>query len=283
MTNTIMACIDGAQHATTVADCGAWLANRLDAPLTLLHVLDHHHGLHSGDFSGAIGLGAQEALITEMAKLDEQRSKLAMEQGALMLEAQVKRLAEQGFDGAQSRQRHGEVVQSLKELEAQTRIWVLGKKGGKDKGEHLLGAHVEAMVRALHQPVLLVAEQFTAPDAVLIAFDGSATGRKMVEVIAQSPIFAGLPCHLVMVAEDNEPNRSQLAWASAQLQATGHQCQGQILQGEVDKALCAYQQQHGIGLLVMGAYGHSRIRQFLLGSTTTTMLQSCQVPVLILR
>ncbi|WP_370870719.1 universal stress protein [Polaromonas sp.] len=35
--------------------------------------------------------------------------------------------------------------------------------------------------------------------------------------------------------------------------------------------------------LVMGAYGHSRIRQLIVGSTTTTLLRLSKVPVLILR
>jgi nucleotide-binding universal stress UspA family protein len=33
----------------------------------------------------------------------------------------------------------------------------------------------------------------------------------------------------------------------------------------------------------MGAYGHSRIRQFLVGSTTTTMLKTAKKPLVILR
>ncbi|MCT7085102.1 universal stress protein, partial [Salmonella enterica] len=44
-----------------------------------------------------------------------------------------------------------------------------------------------------------------------------------------------------------------------------------------------YQTEHGIDLLVMGAYGHSRIRQFLVGSTTRTMLRTATMPVLLLR
>ena len=36
-------------------------------------------------------------------------------------------------------------------------------------------------------------------------------------------------------------------------------------------------------MLVMGAYGHSRLRQFLLGSTTSALLASSQSPLLILR
>lgn len=38
-----------------------------------------------------------------------------------------------------------------------------------------------------------------------------------------------------------------------------------------------------VDLLVMGAYGHSRIRNLIVGSTTTAMLRSCQIPVLLLR
>lgn len=36
-------------------------------------------------------------------------------------------------------------------------------------------------------------------------------------------------------------------------------------------------------LLVMGAFGHSRLRQLLVGSTTTSLLRLSDVPVLILR
>ncbi len=36
-------------------------------------------------------------------------------------------------------------------------------------------------------------------------------------------------------------------------------------------------------LEVMRAYGHSRIRQLIVGSTTTTLLRPREVPVLILR
>ena len=36
-------------------------------------------------------------------------------------------------------------------------------------------------------------------------------------------------------------------------------------------------------LLIMGAFGHSRLRQLMLGSTTSTLLRVSDVPVLILR
>lgn len=40
---------------------------------------------------------------------------------------------------------------------------------------------------------------------------------------------------------------------------------------------------HGSDLLVMGAYGHHRLRELLLGSTTRTVLRSMTLPVLLAR
>ena len=39
----------------------------------------------------------------------------------------------------------------------------------------------------------------------------------------------------------------------------------------------------GFDLLFMGAYGHSRIRGLIVGSTTTEMVRSCLVPVVLFR
>jgi nucleotide-binding universal stress UspA family protein len=36
-------------------------------------------------------------------------------------------------------------------------------------------------------------------------------------------------------------------------------------------------------MVVMGAYGHSRIRSLIIGSTTTEMVRSCKVPVVLVR
>jgi nucleotide-binding universal stress UspA family protein len=44
-----------------------------------------------------------------------------------------------------------------------------------------------------------------------------------------------------------------------------------------------YQQENDIDMLVMGAYGHSRMRSLVIGSTTTEMVRSCRLPVLLFR
>ncbi len=56
-----------------------------------------------------------------------------------------------------------------------------------------------------------------------------------------------------------------------------------VLHGEPEQAIAAYAAAAGIDLLVMGAYGHSRVRALLVGSTTTALLRACRIPVLVFR
>jgi nucleotide-binding universal stress UspA family protein len=86
-----------------------------------------------------------------------------------------------------------------------------------------------------------------------------------------------------MVGADTEVAREQLREATDVLSAAGFEATGTIIAGDADTALAEYQQQHNIDLLVMGAYGHSRIRHLILGSTTTAMIKRTTVSLLVLR
>lgn len=284
MTDQVMAAIDGSQFSTAVCDYAAWASLALAAPLTFLHVVDNHPQTAEADLSGNIGLGSREHLLEELASLDEKRAKLAQEQGRLMLEAAKSRAIEDGVAEPGTRQRNGELVETLTELEDDIRLLIIGKRGeAAHKASEHLGSNLERVVRSLHRPILVVPEAFETPSQVMIAFDGSKTTRKGVEMVAKSPLFQGISCHVVMVGAEVADMRSQLDWALATLGEAGFVAHGEIRAGEVEESLRGYQQEHGIDLLVMGAYGHSRIRHLLVGSTTTSMLRKTNIPVLLLR
>ncbi|MCP9339993.1 universal stress protein [Stutzerimonas xanthomarina] len=282
--NQVLACIDGSPQAAAVCDCAAWASLKLDAPLTLLHVLDHQQYPAAGNLSGIIGLGSREYLLEELAALDAKRSKLALEEGRMMLDAAKQRVLNAGVLQPEARQRHGDLVESLHELERDTRLLVIGKQG-EDSGSdrQLIGSQLESVIRTLHRPILVTLANFSVPTSVMLAFDGSDTSRKGVEMIASSPLFQGIPIHLVMISEDTGDSRALLESARDALTAAGFEVRIAIRAGEVEPMLHAYQAEHGIGLLVMGAYGHSRIRQFLVGSTTSRMIRTTTTPLLLLR
>lgn len=279
----VMACIDGSTQAAAVCDCAVWASQRLGSPLSLLHVLDQQRYPLSGDFSGIIGLGSREFLLEELASLDKKRNKLALEEGRMMLDA-ARQLAVKAGVEPTLRHRHGDLVESLRELEGDIRLLVIGKQG-EDSGSEvqLIGSQLESVIRTMHRPILVTPTDFRAPASAMLAFDASATSRKGVEMLVASPLLKGMPIHLVTVSSDTHEARAALDAARDKLAAAGFEVHVAILEGEVEARLRDYQAEHAIELLVMGAYGHSRIRQFFVGSTTTNMLRSATTPLLLLR
>jgi len=280
-TSNVVAAIDGTQVSTAVCDLAAWAALAMQAPLEILHVLDKSQYPTAPDYSGNIGLGSRSALLDELSSLDVKRGKLALEQGRVVMEEARERAIRDGVAKPVLNQRHGSLVDTLSEIEERIRLLVMGKHD-ENLGDHT-GSMLESVVRTMHRPILIAGESFTPPERVMLAFDGSDTTRKGVEMVAQSPLFKGLPCHLVMVGEDNTHNHIQLDWAVDVMREAGFDAPTSLVNGEVEKVLCDYRASHEIDMLIMGAYGHSTIRRFLVGSTTTNVIRGASVPVLLLR
>ncbi|WFF40443.1 universal stress protein [Salinicola endophyticus] len=280
----VLGCIDDSSHAPAVCAAAAWAAARIGAPLELLHVLSRGQGGAERDTSGHIGLGSREHLREQLTRLDEERAKLAQQHGRELLAAAKAQAEASSSLTVATALRHGDLLEALSEREAQTRLVVLGKRGESvAEAQDHLGSNLERVVRALHTPILVTPPEFQAPQRLLLAFDGGQTTRKGVEMIAESPLLNGLVCHVVMVGAGTDDQRAQLDWALARLREGQVEAEGEILAGDVDDVLGHYAEREHIDLMIMGAYGHSRIRQLLVGSTTTAMLRHSRSATLILR
>lgn len=286
MTTHTLACIDGSSLTKSVCEYAAWSAQRLGTELVLLNVLDDVRTPSDMDFSGNIGVDTRQNLLLELAEIEEKRAKLARRQGLMVLDAAERHL-QQAFPtmtGVVTRQRHGDLVDTLLEVEEETRLLLLGKQGrhGQGVGQHI-GHQVERVIRAVSRPVWVIAGKFKAPESVMIAYDGSATARKAVEMVAQSPLFAGLPIHIVMVAAENHDNLNDLNWAKERLQESGFNVTAVLEPGDVEHTLIDYAEDNSMDVMVMGAYGHSRIREFFVGSHTNRLLMTSKIPLMLLR
>ncbi len=285
-TNKVLACIDGASLTESVCDYSAWVAQKLAVPLKFLHTINHHHETSiTSDLSGNIGLGSQAHLQEEITLLEQQQSKLKLKQGKLMLEAAKKQVQKFGITEPVCSQRHGDLIESLIALEDDIRILVLGLRGQvHDKQPHQIGAKLEAIIRSLHRPILIINDSFKTPKRFMIAYDGSKVANKAIEMVATSPLFENLSCHLVCVNNNKDTASKLLEQAAKTLQSVNNiDLTTTQLTGRVEQELCAYQQQHDIDLTVMGAFSHTRIHDMLLGSFTHKMLINTNKPLLLLR
>ena len=118
---------------------------------------------------------------------------------------------------------------------------------------------------------------------LLVAFDGGTSALKAVDHIARSELFAGLDIHLLTVGNESTAAKRGIEGAAALLKGAGYEVTSEIVAGEPDKVIADRAEAHDFDLLIMGAYGHSRIRNLFIGSTTTEMIRSCKVPVLLFR
>ncbi len=102
--------------------------------------------------------------------------------------------------------------------------------------------------------------------------------------MAHSELFRDLDVHIVTVVSNSEDDAlKHLREAEKTMRAGGFSPICQMLHGETEEAISSYVATNDIGMLVMGAYGHSRIRYLIIGSTTTEMIRTCKVPVLLFR
>lgn len=283
--STILACIDGSTYSEAVADYSAWIAAQVDAPLKLLHTIEQRDPPAVHDLSGQIGLGSREELLEELTTMESRRSRILLEQGKLMLERARQRVEEAGITDVATVQRHGTLQESLIDLEEETRAVVVGVRGEKHAQQpHRTGAHLEGVVRTIDRPVLVVNGPWRGtPERMMLAWDGSESARKALELVCRREFFRSMTCHLVHVDSGDQADENLLEDAAGRLRAAGIEPITALRRGPVETSLLDYQAEHRIDLTVMGAFGHSRLRELLFGSLTNRMLVNSGTPVLLLR
>jgi nucleotide-binding universal stress UspA family protein len=279
--STILTCTDGSLYTPSIYQHASWAASRLGASIHVLHVIERDEAHEPHDLTGSIGFDANAELLEELAKHDESHARVARLRGKAILQDASKQLAEYEV---KTTQRHGSVVETLDEFETGAELVVIGKRGEHaDLAKGHLGSNLERVIRSAKIPVLVAAREFKPIQSFLLAFDGGPSSLKAVHHAATNPLLKELDCHLVMVGRKDHEHALSLEHAATGLRGAGFTVTADLLPGDPDEVIAAEVAKREIGLLVMGAYGHSRVRQLILGSTTTHLIRTCHVPVMLFR
>ena len=279
----ILACIDSSAYALPVCDLAAWAARKLELPVELLHIVQRKSAVpERHDLSGAIGLGVKTDLLEELTRLEETDARLQVERGRALLAAGEQRLAAAGVAEVRPLHRHGGIVETILEREAEARLVVIGKRGASHEfaTDHI-GSKIERVVRASTRPILIASRTVETPRALVLAYDGSKAADRALERCATSPLIRDLPVHLVMAGAADDKHRRLLDAAKERLpgrtiETTLRDARPEALIAEIVAATPG-------ALLMMGAYGHSPLRTLIVGSTTTTMIRTVHAPILLIR
>lgn len=278
----ITAYIDRSPFAPSVCRHAAWAANAMHAPIELVHAIELPSNLEKHDFSGYFAIDAPEAVLEDRVRLDEMQNRVLVDEGHRLLDAAADAIRNDGVAQISQRLFQGTISEHLQQHQDEISLVVVGKRGeGAGRDPKHLGSNIERVVRSAHRPVLISSLTFEPIERAVIAWDGGRSVTEAVRFCSTNRLLGGVTATLLHVADGPGRDRSSLEAVGHQLASGGIPVEIDQRPGPVAETILQVARELPANLVVMGAYGHSRVRQLVVGSATTEVLLACPCSVLV--
>ncbi len=276
----VLCCVDGKNYSQSACDYAVMISNNMKLPLKILNVVEHSSKSDKLDLSGNIKLGEKDDILEKLTNEESIKSKQIIKEGKdLLLSLKEKALitCEQDIILMQA---HGDVLDNILELQNEITILIIGIKS-HDKNK--IGENVKDIIRELNKPILLVNSEFKTPKKILIAYNGSEESKKILETTAKNPIFKDVSRDIVNINDDKMFSEKILEEAKKIYVKQEIDVNTSVLSGDAKSEILNYIEQNDCDILAMGAFGHSRIKEFIFGSFTSEIISQSKKPILFCR
>ncbi len=276
MIKSILIPTDGSINSKISLDYGIYLASLFDAEITGLNVIDIRalEGPFLSDISGSLGFSPFQNYLPKFQQTLEER-------GDVILEDFKSYCSEKGLT-PKIKRLTGIIPNIIAEEAKRVDLVIIAQRGEHEKwSTGLLGSTTESVVRKSPRPVLVTPNNFRTFENVLIAYDGSIEANRALKTACE--IFTTIKSRLkvVFVTEDEERS-GELKSEVEEFIGPYHIDIGiEWLQGEPAKKILEYAENNKTDLIVMGAFGHSRIHDLILGGTTAYIIRKSTIPILL--
>lgn len=277
MIKRILVPTDGSESAGLGVDYAIALAKRFGASVLGVHVVDVKllEGPFLRDLSASLGTAPYVNYQGNIAKILEER-------GAAALEG-LRQASEKAGVACETTQATGIVPRAIVEQGELCDMIVLGRGGEHNAWlEGLIGSTAEAVARQSTLPVLITGTATPGTKKVLVAYDGSAHSRQALRSAVGIAQEWSMDLELLVVG-DTAAGQPLLDEARNYLQSHGTTVQYELKQGEPAETIVQQAQASKADLIVMGTYGHAKVLEWVMGSTTTYVLNHAPCPVLLVR
>lgn len=266
---------DGSEQAALAIRYAVSLAKRHDAHITGLYVVDIRllEGPFLRDISASLGTAPFVNYQSNIANLLEARGEAAL--GAL------KEVCDEAGVPCDLKQETGAVTQAITEASQLADLLVLGRAGEHHEWlEGLIGSTTEAVIRRAACPVLVTGREDASLSKVGVAYDGSAHARKAIHLAAEQASRWGVPVTVITAGSNADRAAAE---AKDYLDAYTLQVEYVSRKGDAADVIIDVAKELEIDLLLMGAFGHSKVLQWVVGSTTAYAVHHAPCPVLLTR
>jgi nucleotide-binding universal stress UspA family protein len=273
---TMLVHVDDGAHSPARVDTAVRLARDVGARLVGAYLVP------TGDVYPSVAALMPKELVDQRLRegaAAQKAAELAFRDGA----------ARGGLDRIEWRAPAGDAFQAIVEHGRFVDLVVLGQRDPDDRLGPFASELATTALLGLGRPILLVpyrGAKATLGERILVATDG---GREAARAIADAMplIERASQVHVLIGSPGNADQFPTFAQSSARLGGwlRDHGVEAvleryDIAPGDKGEWLLSRAADHGSDLIVMGGYGHSRVREIVLGGMTRTILGAMTVPVL---
>lgn len=280
---TLLAFVDGSAHTLTICEYAALLSQSSKSLVKLYHIIENPIETERNDFSGALNLGARTKLMGALVSEGEKKSKAAIVQGRKILDEAKDKLVEFGCLNVELRLRTGDIAEALKSKEAGGDVVLIGKRGQKSSlKKHRIGNNFERIVRASTKPLFVANSTFKRINNVLVAYDGSIPSKRILKYLLDDTVFGNIAISVLSVSRSTK-DRLDLKYKPSILNLNKNNLPLNFINATGDplEQIMARLDNSCYDMLAIGAYGHSKLRNLFIGSTTSNLIHASPVPVLL--
>ena len=205
------------------------------------------------------------------------------ERGRVLLQGFSARCAERGI-ACDTTLGMGIIANEICDQARMADLVVVGHRGVNEQfSTGLLGSTTESVTRKSPRPVLVCPMRFEGIQRPLLAYDGSPRASAAMHAAAELASALALPLTVLHVTRDEPSDGKVLDEARRYLQSYDLTVGYETVRGHPHERIVEVMRERGYDLLFVGAYGHSRIIEMVLGSTTEFLLRNSSCPVFLAR
>jgi len=278
MIKNILIPLDGSDHCKAALDYAIWLAQGLNGTLFGQHVIDtiSIEGTFYHDISGSLGFEPYLDFSSKMREILDERGRIILADFAEV--CAKKAIRYQTFLDM------GLIANEICERAKVADLVVIGHRGVNEEfSTGLLGTTAESIARKCPRPILVSTKQFKPIARPLLAYDGSQRASSAMESAAEFCSVLKLPLTVLAIAREEAQAQTNLQRAKGYLGSYAIEVTYESARGFPEQKIIEHLVNLNHDLLFIGAYGHRRIIEMVLGSTTEYVLRNAPCPVLMNR
>jgi nucleotide-binding universal stress UspA family protein len=268
MYDTILVPTDGSDAATTAATYALDVAERVDATVHALSVVDPDRFVTDA-------VGDVDDLVRRQERHLERRALAAVDGVAERSAAPVETHVREGRPAAV-------LADALEDLDAD--LVAMGTHGRSGVDRYLLGSLAERTLRTARVPVLAVREGEASEaardarvDDVLVATDGSDDAARAGAHALSLATATGARLHALTVGEDGDPARR----LATRARDAGVDATATVREGPAHEEIVGHARETRVDLVAVGTHGRTGVERVLLGSVAERVLRTAPTPVLV--